>query len=287
MDAAGLGKYIRAYDRSVLGQPFSGEILHHLAQPQQMALVNRDVESHTVLEIDRHLGQGGVAGALAQAVDGAVDRARASLDACQRVSGAKPIVIVWMKIELQLREAVHHITDRGKHLIGSHHPQGIGQHERADTGIPQAIHQLVDILGAVFVAVRPILQIEIDYEPLFMGIVDRLADVCNMLLQRLVQLTPAMLLAALGEQVDHPAAGIGNPVDAAGKIDKSEYLDPVAQTDAVGPFDNIGYRLLLPFRDPCGGHFDTVYLELFQQCLGDVQLLPRGEGDTLSLFTIA
>ena len=134
-------------------------------------------------------------------------------------------------------------------------------------------HHLVDIGRIVPVAVGPVLQIEIDLQALFLGVVDGLLDVCCVLREASVELVAAVLFAALGQQIDHLAAGFADPVYAALEIHEAEHLDPLGQADPLGPFDDIGDRLLLALGDPRGGHFDTVHLELFEQRLGDVQLL--------------
>ncbi len=164
MDAAGLGEDIGTDNGGVLGNALAGEVLHHLTQAHQMALIHIELAFEIIAQIHHHLRQGGVTGTLPQAVESAVDAGGTLFGRREGIGRGQAVVVVGVEVETCLGEALAHIGETGRHLGGGHHPQGVGQHKMANGGILQGLDQGVDILRAVAVAVGPVLQVEIDIQ---------------------------------------------------------------------------------------------------------------------------
>ena len=50
----------------------------------------------------------------------------------QRVRHRQVIVVVGVEVEMDLRIALHHLTEILHHLQGIHHAQRVGEHETGD-----------------------------------------------------------------------------------------------------------------------------------------------------------
>ena len=166
MDAGGLGEDVGPYDGGIVSDALAGEVLHHLAQPGKVGLVDPDDKAELVAQIDRHLRQGGIAGPLAQAVDRAMHRRRARLGGGQYVGGGQAIVVMGVEVEFEPGEAPDHVPHGERDPLRGHHPQGIRQHEMGDTAARQVLHQAIDIARVILVAIGPVLEIQIDLESL-------------------------------------------------------------------------------------------------------------------------
>ena len=157
MDARGLGEDILADDGGIVGDALAGEGLHQFADPGQVGLVDGQLHPQMVAQVDGDLRQGGIAGALAETVDGAVHRRRPGPGRGQDVGGGQAIVVVGVEIEAQPRKALDHVAHGGGDRLRGHDAQGIGQHDVAQARVRQPLHQTVDIVAAIPIAVRPIL----------------------------------------------------------------------------------------------------------------------------------
>src|SRR5205814_1110439 len=85
-----------------------------------------------------------VAGALADAVDGALDLARAVLDGGQRVRHRQPEVVVTVDADDAARpQGLRHAADQGPVLLGDRVPDGVGDVHGAGA---RRHHRLGDLL---------------------------------------------------------------------------------------------------------------------------------------------
>ncbi len=162
MDARGLGEDVLAHDGGVVGQALARKVGDQLADPDQVGLVDPQVQPEVVAQVDRHLRQGGVPGALPQAIDGAVDRRRTRLGRRDDIGRGQPVVVVGVEVEPEVGKAPDHVRHGGEDLLRGHHAQGVRQHEVIDARVHEAIHQPVDESRIVAVAVRPVFQVEVD-----------------------------------------------------------------------------------------------------------------------------
>ena len=107
-----------------------------------------------------------------------------------------------------------------------------------------------------------------------------------MLLGGLAELHGHMLERSFGKYVDDLAATRGDPVHRGAAVDEAEDLDAVEVSLGGGPFAYARESLGLPFRDTCGRDFDAVHAELFEEQLGDGQLLVHVERYTGGLLAV-
>src|SRR5690606_30751892 len=241
-------------DGSVAGDPLAGKILHHLADLHDVAFVDGQGHAHLVPQHHRHLGEGGVARPLPQAVDGAVDGRHPGAHRRHHIGHGETVVVVGVKVEAHPGVAGDHVGEAGVHLVGGHHPQGIRQHHMADADVADPVHQAVDVVAAVPVAVGPVLQVDIDGKPPGQGMGHRQVDALDVLVEGHAQLFAAVFLAALGEQVDDPPAGVDDPVDTAFMVDEAEHFDAAVEALVPGPGVDGGHRALLTLGHAGGGH---------------------------------
>ena len=88
-----------------------------------------------------------------------------------------------VKIELLFPIACCHIAETVEDLLGRHNAQGIGQHEVTYPAIFQLIHHCVNVITAVQVAVRPVLEVRIDLQTFFQRVVYGLQDFSYVLIE--------------------------------------------------------------------------------------------------------
>ena len=252
-----------------------------------MALIDSDGETELITQVDRHLRQGRIARPFAQAVDRAMHRRRARRRGGQHIGRRQAIVVVGVEVEPGLRKAPDHVAHGVRDPLRGHDPERIRQHEVGDTAVRQTLHQAVDIARLVLIAVGPVLQVDVDLEAACQGDGDRFAHVRRVFVQGLAELTATVRLAALGEQVQHPPPGAGDPLHAAPPVHEPQHLHALRQPARGRPIDDPGQRVLLPRRDPRRGHLDAVHPHQVQQRLGDVHLFVRGEGHPMGLLAVA
>ena len=144
-----------------------------------------------------HTGQRGISGAFAQPVDGGMQATATAQDGGQHIGDGQVVIVVGMKIEMSIGIALLHFAHKLNNLQRIENAQRIGQHEAADAGAAECIHQLEHILGRILHAVAPVFQIDIDLHVKPFGIIYHGLDVGNVLLRRLLQLVGAVLQRAL------------------------------------------------------------------------------------------
>ena len=169
-----------------------------------------------------------------------------------------------VEIELHLRIPVNHVADTGIHLIRTQHPQGIRQQETVDPTLLYPVHQTEYVFRFIAIAVGPVFQVHIDLQALVPGVADGFPDVRNMLFQGFIELGTAVFLAALGQQVHGPAAGLDDPVNAALVVDKAQHLNALQVALAGRPLVDGGNGRLLAFRYLRGSHLNPINSQPFQ-----------------------
>ena len=108
-----------------------------------------------------------------------------------------------------------------------------------------------------------------------------------MLLYRFLQLTATVFLTTLSQQVHHPTARLGNPLDGVVAIDEAQYLNTVELVYLTGIAADHFHSILVAVAHLCRGHLDTVHVDVLQQHPGNHQLLVWQEAHAGSLLTIA
>ena len=271
--AGGLGEHVLADDRLVGRDPAAREVLDELADAGQRPLV--DVRPQAAVVAQRHddLVERRVAGPFPHAVDRAVDAARAAQRRLQRVGRRQPVVVVAVEVEAAGRKLLRHPLDERPHLRRAQDAEGVAQHQPLHRHAGERRHVAQHVVGRVAHAARPVLQVDVEHDAVPRAVVDRPADVVDVLLRRAPQLFPAVLERALGQQVDHAAAHGPRPVDRRLPVDEPQHLDAVRESQGVGPVRDAADGAALAVARASGRDLDPVHLDLFQQAPGDGQLL--------------
>ena len=240
-----------------------------------------------VLQNHLYARQRGVSAALAEAVDRDVQTACAAENGSKRVAHGKVVVVVCVEIEVQVRVAFHHLAEELDGLQRVHYAQRVGQHEPLYIGIAQRVDHHIDVVRRVFHAVAPVFEIEIDADAALLGILQRPAYFPDVLLRSLVELMGAVLQRPFGQQIDDPAATLGNPVDRQMAVDEAQHLHPIEHVYLTGVTANHLHGVLLALRNPRRSHLDAVDIDVAQQHPRYLELLVRQKRDTACLLAVA
>ena len=272
-----LRKHILTHDGLVGRNHHPRVRLHHPAHIVQPALVDVRNRIEMVLQDGLHTRQRRIAGPFTQSVDGGVQSLHTAQHGCQHIAHRQVIIVVGMKIKMRIRIALLHLAHKLNDLQRIEDAQRIGQHETADTGRHQPVHQLKHIVGRILYTVAPVFEIDIHADAQLLCIPKHLPNIRQVLLGRLLQLLRAMLQRALTQEIEHPAARPVNPVDRRAAVYKPQYLHLREQIAPLCPVADHLHRFKLPFRHPRGSHLHTVHLQVLQQQTGNHHLLVRHE----------
>ena len=156
------------------------------------------------------------------------------------------------------------------------------------TGISaERLDVLVDVVDAADHPARPVLEIHVERDAVLRAVLDRPADVVEVLLVRLLQLLAAVMQRALRQQVDDARADRFRPVDRSIAVDEPENLDAIGPALRLGVIDNRLHRAALALADARRRHFDAIDLDGLEQPLGDGALLLGHHRDAFGLLAIA
>ena len=186
-----------------------------------LGLIDRDFDTQLVFEHHRHFSERHISRSLAEAVQCGVNRGCTGFDRSHGIGGGEPIIVMRMKVEVLAFKSAAHIPDGRRHFCWAHYAERVGQHNVAKIHCRKRFNHAVHIIAAVPVTVGPILEIDVDQKTLFQRIVDRLLNVFKVRIESLSELFRAMLLAAFGQKVKHPASRTDQPVNAAMMIGKA------------------------------------------------------------------
>ena len=191
-----------------------------------------------------------------------------------------------MKIKILPIKAIAHITHSDGHLRWAHHTEGIRQHQMADVHPYQTLDQAVYIIPAIAVTVGPVLQINIDQQAPLMCIPDGALDILQVGIKGLAQLLSTVFFTALGQQIEHPATGTNQPINATPMIGEPQHFNPIQTVMAGRPVMDPGNGFFFAVRYPSRGNLDTIHLETVQQRPCDADFLIRRERDPLGLLPV-
>jgi len=119
-----------------------------------------------------------------------------------------------------------------------------------------------------------------------MGIGHGAADVLDVLGQCAPQLFAAVLLAALGQQIDDTPASPDHPVHAQAVIDEAQHFHLVQAAFLRRPGIDVHHRLPLAIGHAGRGHLDAIHFQRLQQRPRNIELFLGSEGDALRLLPI-
>ena len=290
MNASHLREDILTDNRLIGGYGDATETLDHARDVVQLVLVDVRLGVELILQNNLYRGQWRIATTLAQTVHGDVQSLGTTQHGSQRVRHRQIVVVVGVEVEMHLRIALHHLTEILHHLQGIHHAQSVREHETRNLSISQfcqGVHQLIYIFWRILHAVRPVLQIEVDREPLAVGILHLFNNIGNVLLGGLVQLVRAMLQRTLCQQVDDTTATVGYPIDRLPAIHKAQHLDTIQTVYLTGITAYHRHSVLLTVRHARRSHLDAVHIDLVQQLTRHHEFLVGQERDAIGLLAIA
>ena len=251
---------------------------HHVGVGVQLLAVHLDGH-HDLLER-------GVAGALAQAVDGALDLAGAVLDALQGQRGGHAQVVVGVDRDddvLDANDVVGEALDAGAEGLGQAVARGVGDVDHGGAGVDGGLD---DANQEVLVGATGVLGIELDVLDVPLGIGDAVAGALDALLLGDVELVSQVGgrdaqarvdagalggLQGLGRAVDVLVHGAGEAADGAGIAGQAANLLDGAEV-ARGGDGEAGL-------DDVDAHADEL--------LGDDELLLSVHGGTGGLLSVA
>lgn len=119
------------------------------------------------------------------------------------------------------------------------------------------------------------------------GLVDRSADVAEVLFGRAAELLAAVLERPFGQQVHNAASGVAEPVEGYAAVDESQRLDAVRIAFRSGPLGDAPHGLLLALRDPRRSDLDAADAQFLQQQPGDGELFAGVERNARRLLAVA
>ena len=287
MNARHLGEDTLAHDGHVGSDANAAICRHHATDVVEPLLADAGAGVEMVLQDDLHTCQRRVSTSLAQSVDRDVQAFGTTQDGRQRVGDSQVVVVVGVEVEVHIGVAFDHLAHVLDALQGVHDAEGIGEHEAADGGLRERVHELIDIVEGIAHARAPVFEIYVDEHALLVGILHALQDVGDVLLGGLAQLLDAMFTGTFHQHVDHASATRTNPVDGEMSVDKPEHLHPIQAADALGIAANHAHGVFLAFGYTRRSHLDAVDIDLAHEFAGNHQLLVRKERDAIGLLTIA
>ena len=157
-------------------------------------------------------GQGGIAGSLAQSVDGGMNALASAQHGGQHIGDGQVVIIVGVEVEMQVAVTLHHLPHVFYHVQRIEYAQGVGQHEALDVLLAQGVHHLVDIVRRFLHAAAPVFEINVDAYAQLVGIVNRAADIVDVFLGLLLQLIETMTQRAFTQEIDVLATALVQPV---------------------------------------------------------------------------
>ena len=242
------------------------------------------------LEVGDDRDQVGVAGALAVAVDGALHVAGAGVDRGQGVGDRAAGVVVAVDADPdpgRLDDVVDDVGDPA----GQHPAVGVAERDDRGARVVRRAEHLEGVVAVGAVAVEEVLGVEEHLLPLLAQVGDGVADHREVLLERGAQRQLDVAVVRLGDQRDHPGAGVaqrghqrvvgrGDPGPPGG----AEGREPrVAQVELLaGAAEELGV-LGVGARPAALDVADAEVVEVPR----DGQLVGDGEGEPLLLRAVA
>ena len=289
VDAGAVAEGVLPDDRLVPLDGHAGELLDELAGSVDLLGVDVavDVVEVVLARLDGHhdLLEGGVAGALADAVDGDLDLAGAVLDGGHRVGGAHAQVVLAVEAEACLVDVGHVLADlveERAQLGGDGVADRVGDVDDLRPGIDAALDDGVD---EVRVGAGGVHWAELHVARVARGVLHHRLGLGQHLLAVLAELMRHLDVAAVDEDVD---AGILGFLDGVpGGVDigldgAGEGADGGAADLARDHLDS----LEVAGRGAGEARLDDVDAELFE-LPGDLELLLGGEGDAGGLLAVS
>ena len=193
VDAGALREDAFADDRAVGGNTDAGVGLDHAADVVDLRLVDAGGAVQAVVQDGDRTRQRCVPGPLAQPVYRDVDPVESGFHGRGGIGDGQIVVVVGVEVEAQAGIAPYQIAAEPFGGVGIEHAQRVGAHETLHGGVGQCVEHGVDVLRRMLHAVGPVFQIDVYPHAPRNGLVDRSADVAEMLFGRAAELFAAVL----------------------------------------------------------------------------------------------
>jgi hypothetical protein len=288
VNAALVREGVAADDGLVVLDRERGRRRHQLGGAVEHPGVDADLVGHHVAaRLDGHhdLFQRGVAGPLADAVDGAFDLPAAGADARQRVGHRHAEIVVAVDGEDRLLRARHLLHDVAEHLeifLGGGVAHGVREVDGGGAGLERGLHAAAEIidLGAGGVLGRPLHVLH----P-----VARARDLEVHHLQHLFRRFHQLVLAVHGrggdERMDTRALRVLDGLAGAVDVELARPGEPAHHRPLEPPGD-LRHGLEIAFRGDGKARLDDVDAHLVEE-VGDLELLLECHGGARALLAVA
>ena len=287
VNAGGLREDVLADDRLVRGHAAARKHLHELADVGQRALVDPRGDTGVIAQRHHDLVERHVARPLAHPVHRDVHAVHAGDRRFERVGRAEAVVVVAVKVEMPIGKRRDDTADQLAHLRRREQAERVGQHDAPHRHAAERLDVLVDVVGDPDHPAGPVLEIHVERDAVLRAVLDRPANVVEVLLVRLPQLLAAMVQRALRQQVDDARADRRRPVDRLIAVDKAEDLDAIGPALRLGVVDDGFHRAALALADARGRHLDAIHLDGLEQSPRDGALLLGHHRDAFGLLPVA
>ena len=155
----------------------------------------------------------GVAAALAEAVQRALDLARAGFDRRERIRDRAAAIVMGVNAEAIAGNDLRGLGDDAPHLVGQGAAVRVAQHDPACAGVMRRLGTSESVLGVLLVAVEVMLAIDDRLAPLRDDHADALRDGGEIILERGLERHPHLVVGSLGDEHD----GVGGTVEERGE----------------------------------------------------------------------
>ena len=156
----------------------------------------------------------GVAAALAEAVERALDLARAGLDRGKRVRDRAAAIVMGVDAELVARDGIRHVADDALDLVRQRAAIGVAQDDPARAGLVRRAGAGERVGPIGLVAVEEMLAIDDDLAAAGERRRDRVADAVEVLLRRRLERDADVVAGGLGDEADRIGIGVEQRRDA-------------------------------------------------------------------------
>ncbi len=156
----------------------------------------------------------GVAAALAEAVERALDLARAGLDRGKRVRDRAAAIVMGVDAELVARDGIRHVADDALDLVRQRAAIGVAQDDPARAGLVRRAGAGERVGPIGLVAVEEMLAIDDDLAAARERRRDRVADAVEVLLRRRLERDADVVAGGLGDEADRIGIGVEQRRDA-------------------------------------------------------------------------
>ena len=195
---------------------------YELGGPRKVAqVVGADaVKPHLKLHVGDGGEQVGVAHALADAADGALDLQRSRADSGKRVSNRAAGIVVAVNAQLLVGKRACDDADHLFHLEGKRAAVRLAEIDGVGAGLACRAHARERVVGISLVAVEEVLGVEHHSEPVGLQISDRVGDHAQVFLERGLQCARDLGIPRFPDDGRHRSAAldeIGEPLVLVGR----------------------------------------------------------------------